>query len=190
MSVLRELGAELVDVDWPGVELSNSVTWTIVMGEAGAYHRAGFRERPDDYSAETRANLELAMTLPAADYVQAQRARTVLQQRVADVLSGVDALVTPALAITAPRIGQTTVNVGGKLKEINPVFIRLADPFNVTGLPAISIPCGFGVDGLPIGLQIAAAPFAEEKVLRVAHAYEQATEWHTKQPILHHPIEP
>ena len=184
LSVLRELGAELVDVDWPGVELSNSVTWTIVMGEAGAYHRAWFRERPDDYSAETRANLELAMTLPAADYVQAQRARTVLQQRVADVLSGVDALVTPALAITAPRIGQTTVNVGGKLKEINPVFIRLADPFNVTGLPAISVPCGFGVDGLPIGLQIAAAPFTEDKVLRVAHAYEQATEWHTKRPVL------
>ena len=184
LDVLRSLDAELVDVDWPGVELSNSVTWTIIMGEASAYHRAWFRERPDDYSAETRANLELAMTLPAADYVQAQRARAVLQQRVAEVLSGVDALVTPALAITAPRIGQTRVNVGGKVKEINPVFIRLADPFNVTGLPAISVPCGFGLDGLPIGLQIAAAPFAEEVVLRVANAYEQATDWHRRRPLL------
>jgi len=166
------------------VELSNSVTWTIVMGEASAYHRAWFRARPEDYSAETRANLALASTLPAADYVQAQRARTVLQQRVAEVLSRVDALVTPALAITAPRIGQTTVTVGGKAKEINPVFIRLADPFNVTGLPAISVPCGFGTDGLPVGLQVAAAPFAEDTVLRIAHAYEQATEWHTRRPPL------
>jgi aspartyl-tRNA(Asn)/glutamyl-tRNA(Gln) amidotransferase subunit A len=184
LAVLRGLGAELVDVDWPGVELSNSVTWTIVMAEASAYHRPWFRERPDDYSAETRANLALALTLPAADYVQAQRARSVLQQAVSKIFDGVDALVTPALAITAPRIGQTTVNVGGKVKEINPVFIRLADPFNVTGLPAISVPCGFGSDGLPVGLQIAAAPFAEEVVLLVAHAYEQATEWHNKRPIM------
>jgi aspartyl-tRNA(Asn)/glutamyl-tRNA(Gln) amidotransferase subunit A len=183
LEVLAELGAEVVDVDWPGVELSNSVTWTIVMAEASAYHRAWFRERPDDYSAETRANLALAETLPAADYVQAQRARTVLQQAVTDVLERVDALVTPALAITAPRIGQTTVTVDGKTKEINPVFIRLADPFNVTGLPAISVPCGFGVDGLPIGLQIAAAPFAEHTVLRIAHAFEQATEWHQKRAV-------
>src|SRR5712692_3163210 len=111
LAMLRDLGAELVDVDWPGVELSNSVTWTIIMAEASAYHRRWFRERPDEYSAETRANLELAETLPAADYVQAQRARTVLQQAVTDVLERVDALVTPALAITAPRIGQKTVNL-------------------------------------------------------------------------------
>jgi aspartyl-tRNA(Asn)/glutamyl-tRNA(Gln) amidotransferase subunit A len=182
LSVLRGLGAELIDVDWPGVELSNSITWTIVMGEASAYHRAWFRSRAHEYSPETRANLELAEALPAADYVQAQRARSVLQRSVAAVLAGVDALVTPALAITAPRIGQTTVNVGGKVKEINPVFIRLADPFNVTGLPAISVPCGFDGDALPIGLQIAAAQFAEDVVLRIAHAYEQATQWHTKRP--------
>jgi aspartyl-tRNA(Asn)/glutamyl-tRNA(Gln) amidotransferase subunit A len=185
LEVLRDLGAELVEVEWPGVELSNSVTWTIVMAEASAYHRQWFRDRPAEYSAETRAHLELAETLPAADYVQAQRARSVLRHNVQAVLGGVDALVTPALAITSPRVGQTTVTLGGKMKEINPVFIRLADPFNVTGLPAISVPCGFGTDGLPIGLQVAAAPFAELMVLRVARAYEQATVWHTKRPIGH-----
>ena len=93
-------------------------------------------------------------------------------------------MVTPALAITPPRIGQTTVSVGGKLKEINPVFIRLADPFNLTGLPAISVPCGFGSDGLPIGLQIAAAAFAEPMALRIARAYESATQWHLRHPPL------
>jgi aspartyl-tRNA(Asn)/glutamyl-tRNA(Gln) amidotransferase subunit A len=184
LDVLRAQRATLQEVDWPDVHLSNSATWTIILAESSAYHRPWFRSRPNDYSAQTRANLELAEFMPAADYVQAQRVRSVLQQQVGDLLQGVDALVTPALAITAPRIGQTTVEVGGKVKEINPVFIRLADAFNLTGLPAISVPCGFGVDGLPIGLQIAAAPFAESMVVRIARAFEAATDWHTRRPPL------
>jgi aspartyl-tRNA(Asn)/glutamyl-tRNA(Gln) amidotransferase subunit A len=184
LEVLRTQGAILREVDWPDVHLSNSATWTIILAEASAYHRPWFRGRADEYSAETRANLELAEFLSAADYIQAQRVRSVLQQQVGDLLKGVDALVTPALAITPPRVGQTTVEVGGKLKEINPVFIRLADPFNLTGLPAISVPCGFGADALPIGLQIAAAPFAESMVVRIARAFESATEWHTRRPPL------
>jgi aspartyl-tRNA(Asn)/glutamyl-tRNA(Gln) amidotransferase subunit A len=182
LGVLRGLGATFVNVEWPAVKLSNSVTWTIILAEASAYHRPWLRERPEDYSDATRADLELGEHVAATDYIQAQRARSVLKQQVEQVLAQVDALVTPMLAITAPRIGQTTVEVGGKVKEINPVFIRLADPFNVTGLPAISVPCGFGADGLPIGLQIAAA--TEDTVLQVAHAYESATEWHTRRPPL------
>jgi len=107
-----------------------------------------------------------------------------LQRQVAEVMSGVDALVTPSLQITAPRIGQTTVEIGGKVKDINPVFIRLTDPFNVTGQPAISLPCGFGDDGLPIGLQVAGPPSGEEIVLRIAAAYESATPWHLQRPRL------
>jgi aspartyl-tRNA(Asn)/glutamyl-tRNA(Gln) amidotransferase subunit A len=184
LAVLRDLGAGLIDVTWPAVHLSNSATWTIILAEASAFHRAWFRAHPERYSAETRANLELGELLPAADYVQAQRVRTVLQQQASDLLNRVDALVAPMLGITSPRIGQTTVEVGGRVKEINPVFIRLADPFNLTGQPAISVPCGFGADGLPIGLQIAAAANAEETVLRVASAYEAATGWHLRQPPL------
>jgi aspartyl-tRNA(Asn)/glutamyl-tRNA(Gln) amidotransferase subunit A len=184
LQILRDLGADLVDVVWPDVQLSNSITWTIILAEASAYHRAWFRTQPEAYSEETRQNLLLGEQLCAADYVQAQRARSVLQRQVKDVMAGVDAVVTPSLQITAPRIGQTTVEVGGKQKEINPVFIRLADPFNVTGQPAISVPCGFDTQGLPIGLQIAGAPFAEETVLRVAAAYESATDWHLRRPLL------
>jgi aspartyl-tRNA(Asn)/glutamyl-tRNA(Gln) amidotransferase subunit A len=182
--VLRELGATLVDVEWRAVHLSNSATWTIILAEASAFHRPWFRAHPERYSPETRANLELGELLPAGDYVQAQRVRAVLQQQARELYERVDALVAPMLAITAPRIGQTTVEVGGKVKEINPVFIRLADPFNLTGQPAISVPCGFGTDGLPIGLQIAAAAGAEHAVLRVARAYEAATNWHLSRPPL------
>jgi aspartyl-tRNA(Asn)/glutamyl-tRNA(Gln) amidotransferase subunit A len=182
LDVLNGLGATLVDVEWPAVKLSNSATWTIILAEASAYHRPWLRERPQDYSDATRADLELGERVAATDYIQAQRARTVLKQQVEAVLAQVDALVTPMLAITAPKIGQTTVEVGGKVKEINPVFIRLADPFNLTGQPAISVPCGFSTDGLPIGLQIAAA--TEDAVLQVAQAYESATDWHTRRPPL------
>jgi len=181
---LSELGAVLVETDWPGVEVSNSATWTIILAEASAYHRPWFRTRPEAYSAETRGNLELGEFVPASDYVQAQRVRSVLRARVHELLRDVDALVTPSLAITAPRIGETSVTVGGKVKPINPVFIRLADPFNLTGLPAISVPCGFGAEGLPIGLQIAAAPYAEDTVLRIAAAYEANTDWHMRRPAL------
>jgi aspartyl-tRNA(Asn)/glutamyl-tRNA(Gln) amidotransferase subunit A len=182
LEMLRGLGARVVDVEWPAAYLSNSATWTIIMAESSAYHRAWFRSRREAYSPETRANLDLAELLPASDYVQAQRVRTVVQQQVREVLSTVDALATPSLAITAPLIGQTSIEIGGKSKAINPVFIRLADPFNLTGMPAISVPCGFGANGLPIGLQLAAAPLQEHIVLQIAAAYESATEWH-----LHHP---
>jgi aspartyl-tRNA(Asn)/glutamyl-tRNA(Gln) amidotransferase subunit A len=184
LEVLRGLGAELVEVVWPDVHLSNSITSSIILAEASAYHRAWFRAQPQAYSEETRQNLLRGERLPAADYVQAQRARSVVQRQVADVMSGVDALVTPTLQITAPRIGQTTVEVGGKVEDVNPVFIRLTDPFNVTGQPAISVPCGFGDDGLPIGLQVAGPPSGEEIVLRIAAAYESATPWHLQRPRL------
>ena len=184
LDVLRELGATVVDMHWEGVEVSNSATWTIILAEASAYHRPWFRTRPEDYSDETRANLELGEFLSAGDYVQAQRVRSALQASARALLADVDALVTPSLPITSPRVGQTSVEVNGKSKPINPVFIRCADPFNLTGLPAISVPCGFGANGLPIGLQIASRPFAEAVVLRVAAAFESATEWHTRRPAL------
>ena len=184
LEVLRDLGADVRDVEWPGVEVSNSATWTIILAEASAYHRPWFRTRPEDYSDETRANLELGEFLPAGDYVQAQRVRSILRSSARSLFASVDALVTPALPITSPRIGQANVELDGKTRPINPVFIRLACPFNLTGLPAISVPCGFGPNALPIGLQIAAAPLAENVVLRVAAAFESATEWHTRRPNL------
>lgn len=184
LEVLRDLGASLRDVDWPTARYSNSATWSIILAEARAYHLPWIRSRPHDYGPDVRTNLEQAEFLPAASYVQAQRIRSVMLREIEALLGQVDVLVTPMLAISPPRIGQATVEVGGKVKQVNPVFIRLADPFNLTGLPAISVPCGFSSDGLPIGLQIAARPFAEQTALRVAQAYEASTGWHLRRPPL------
>ena len=184
LQVLQGLGASLHDLDWPTARYSNSATWTIILAEASAYHRRWIRRQPEDYGPDIRTNLEQGEFVPATDYVQAQRARSVMRREVDTLLEGVDALVTPTLAITPPRSGETTVEVGGKIKEINPVFIRLTDPLNLTGSPAISVPCGFGRDGLPIGLQVVGRAFEEQLVLRIARAYEARTDWHLRRPQL------
>lgn len=185
LNVLTKCGAELVEVEWNSVKHSNSITWTIILAEAAAYHRRWQSIEGDSYEVSTRANLEQGCFLPATAYVQAQRARTVLVDDANRVLKDVDALITPTLPITAPEIGQETVELGGKTREINPVFIRLTNPFNVTGFPAISVPCGFGNDGLPIGLQIATGRSDESTLLHVAGVYEKATDWCRNRQNLH-----
>ncbi len=100
------------------------------------------------------------------------------------MLETVDVLLTPTTPITAVRIGQESVRYGGMEESVLGAMIRCTAPFNATHLPALSLPCGFNRAGLPIGLQIAGRPFDEATVLRVGHAYEQATDWHLRSPVL------
>ena len=112
------------------------------------------------------------------------RARDALCVSVRNALESVDLLVTPTTPIVAARIGQETVRYGGIEESILSAMIRCTAPFNATGLPALSVPCGFTSAGLPIGLQIVGRSFDEATVLRAGHAYEQATEWHLRKPAL------
>ncbi len=97
-------------------------------------------------------------------------------------LESVDVLVTPTTPITAARIGEDSIAYGGSEEPVLVAMIRCTAPFNATHLPALSLPCGFTRAGLPVGMQIAGRPFDEATVLRVGHAYEQATEWHLRTP--------
>ncbi len=99
------------------------------------------------------------------------------------MLRRVDALVTPTVPVAAPRIGQTTVEVGPERVETMWALSRLTRPANLTGFPALSVPCGFTQGGLPIGLQLTGRPFAEATILQIAHAYEQETTWHQRRPL-------
>ena len=99
-------------------------------------------------------------------------------------LEQVDVLITPTTPITAPRIGQDIVRCGDSEEPVLHAMIRCTAPFNATHLPALSVPCGFTPGGLPVGLQIAGRPFDEATVLRVGYAYEQATGWHLRTPVL------
>jgi aspartyl-tRNA(Asn)/glutamyl-tRNA(Gln) amidotransferase subunit A len=120
--------------------------------------------------------------ISGTDYVQAQRARTLFFQKSRDLLKEVDLLAGPTVPVPAFRIGASSIQVGDQKLNVVALLTQYTRPFNLNGFPAITVPCGFSDQGLPIGLQLAGRPFEEEKVLQAAYAYEQATEWHLKRP--------
>jgi aspartyl-tRNA(Asn)/glutamyl-tRNA(Gln) amidotransferase subunit A len=128
--------------------------------------------------------LKLGALLPGWAYLKAQRMREILRRELVQVMANVDVLLTPTVPIEAPTIEQCTVQPGAPLPPVLLQIPFLTRPFNLTGNPVISVPCGFTVSGLPIGMQIVGKPFDEAMVLRVAHAYEQATTWHQQRPPL------
>jgi aspartyl-tRNA(Asn)/glutamyl-tRNA(Gln) amidotransferase subunit A len=149
----------------------------IMLAEAFAYHERDLRERPHLYGEVLREKLLAGALVTGSEYVQAQRLRRRLQAEMVEALTGVDVLATPTTPNPAPPFSVV----------LDPDFAfprsNMA-PFNMAGLPALALPCGFSASGLPLSLQIAGRPFDEATVLRVGHAYERATEWHTRRPSL------
>jgi len=184
VATLKRLGMRLTPVSIPSLPQASVAELAIMMPEASAYHARSLRNRPDDFGADVRGFLELGRLVPASAMVAAQRLRARLAAECAAVFHRVDALVVPSMAVSAPRIADSTVTIGGVVLDVAMALSRNMMPFNLTGLPAIAIPCGRSSSGLPLSLQIAAAPFAEATVVRIAHGYEQATAWHTERPAL------
>lgn len=180
---LRRLGAEVRDVDVPGVDAGFAAIFPLVLAEAQEIHAHALRTRPADFGADVLAQLS-APTPDAMSLMLALRARDALSASMRTALESVDLLVTPTTPIVAARIGQANIRYGGREESVFAAMIRCTGPFNSTGLPALSLPCGFTRAGLPIGLQIAGRPFDEATVLRAGFAYEQATDWHERKPEL------
>jgi aspartyl-tRNA(Asn)/glutamyl-tRNA(Gln) amidotransferase subunit A len=174
VAVLTALGVTVEEVDVPELELSTATVYTIIAVEAGAYHSRWWPERIDDYGADVRAKLAAAARLSADDYVQAHRVRAQIVEAIAAALEDVDAIVTPSAPLTPQLVGQKEVDFGGQRRPTTGggVFTRLTAPFNLSGGPAISVPCGLTPGGMPAGLQIVSAPGRDELVLRLAAAYE------------------
>ena len=177
LPVLEGLGAEILEVELPDIEDAfKAGTMTIVV-EGATYHAERLRTRPEGFSPQCKADLELGHFYKATDYLQAQRLRRHLMVEVAKVMAPLDALIMPTAPITATPIEGNPAD--------HPVYrVRNTIPFNFLSLPAISLPCGFSEQGLPIGLQIVGKAFDEAGILQIAHGYEQATEWHKKHPAL------
>jgi aspartyl-tRNA(Asn)/glutamyl-tRNA(Gln) amidotransferase subunit A len=173
--VLAGCGAEIVELDGGPFIAARSPNVIILTTECYAYHEPTLRERPDLYGAGVRKRMEEAVFLDAADYLAAQRARTVIRGQVYEILGDVDAILSP----TAARAPEAFARLDPESRFKEPSFVN---PWNLLGLPAISVPCGFSSGGLPIGLQIAAGPFEEPLVLQIAHVYEQSTPWHERHP--------
>jgi aspartyl-tRNA(Asn)/glutamyl-tRNA(Gln) amidotransferase subunit A len=174
IAALTSLGVTVEEVDIPGLELSTATVYTIIAAEASAYHSRWWPRRAEDYGADVRGKLAAAACLSADDYVQAQRARAQIVEALAAALEEVDAIVTPTAPLTAQLVGQTEVTFGGQPLPATGggVFTRLTAAFNLSGGPAISVPCGLTPGGMPAGLQIASAPGRDELVLRLAAAFE------------------
>lgn len=178
---LESLGMELVSIDIPEIDLQADCRNVIAFAEASSFHEENIQARPDDYGADTRELLRLGLLIPATDYLTAVRARRPIVRAFREAFQAIDVLATPATVAAAPRIGDDTLDNGDELRA---GLLRLSGPFNTTGFPALSVPCGFTEDGRPVGLQLAAAPNRETTLLRVAHAYEQSQPWWRRRPVI------
>lgn len=145
----------------------------LVLADAAAYHATALQQRPHAYTHNVRIRLEMGRHVLAEDYVRAQRGREIVAREVERALHDVDALLLPALAIEAPPLGAATVAVNGGQEPVRNAMLRCTQPFNLTGHPAISVPCGVTSDGLPVGLQIVGHRGRTPDLLRVARAIER-----------------
>ena len=182
---LSELGAAVSEISWPIFHQAGAIAIPIQLAEATAYHRSLIRTQgPRIQPLSARLRLEAGFFISGVDYVQAERGRALFYQESLRLFDKVDLLAGPTMAVPAFKIGTTERKVGQTTMKVIPLLTQYTRPFNLNGFPAITVPCGFSGDGLPIGLQLAGRPLDEGTVLRAAHAYEQATEWHLKRPPL------
>ena len=184
LEVLEELGATLVDIEVPDIEEFNSVVRLILLAEAASVHHRHLREHREDFGDDVRALLDQGCFVRATDYLDAQRRRREFNDAFNKLLSEVDVIAAPTIAVTAAKIGEETIQVGGRDENVRLATTRLVRALNMTGLPLLSVPCGISSQGLPIGLQLIGGGFGEATLLEVGHAYEQATDWHKKRPPL------
>ena len=182
----KSLGASIKQVSLPGLEHSVEPSTNIALAEATQYHESQgyFPDQASKYGDDVRYRLELGRKILAADYLHALDVKREITQEFDAVFENVDAILAPTLPIAAPRIGEKEVLIGGEKETVRSALVRLNRPANLTGHPAISIPCGFTRSGLPIGLQLIGPHWSEARLLSIALAYEDATEWHEQRPQL------
>ena len=174
LGLLRSLTAGIRDVSLPPI--ADTIAPNIVLAENYAFHAPYVAKTPQLYDAAIRRNLQRGAEVSTAAYIQSRRELDEARRAIDAAFADVDLLVTPTMAVLPPTI-EEAVRLGIELE-----LIRNTAPFNTYGLPTISIPCGFTRSGLPIGLQISGPRFGETKVLALAHAFEQATDWHARRP--------
>jgi aspartyl-tRNA(Asn)/glutamyl-tRNA(Gln) amidotransferase subunit A len=188
LDTLKGLGAALVDVDVPHAPYATSAGWVVAMAEAAAFHETRLRETPELFDPVVRERPDAARFYTATDYIKAQRVRAVLMAEMAAVFTRCDVMGVPAGSAVPPplepsAVAGTDVKPGSRAERFRGGNTFLG---NMTGLPALVLPCGFsaGPPALPIGLQLYGRALDEVTLFQVGHAYEQATDWHKRRPPL------
>jgi aspartyl-tRNA(Asn)/glutamyl-tRNA(Gln) amidotransferase subunit A len=179
IQVFRELGAEIRD----DVRLKAPTDRTLSSAESWAYHEPFVARSPELYQPATLARIKSGEKIAADDAARAKKELSASREAIKTSFEGIDVLLTPTVPIAPPRIADLQKNPDN-LRPAELMMLRNTRPFNVWGIPAISVPCGFTEDGMPIGLQLAAAPWREDVVLRAADKYERATAWHKGMPTI------
>jgi len=176
LEVLGKLTAGARDVQLPAFE-----NLPVLAAEAYAYHLPYLSKTPELYQPFTRARLEGGAKITAAAYIQGRRELAHLRRAIQETFTTVDLLITPTTpappaTIESAKLDTPPAGVTSSLRNTS--------PFDIYGLPTISIPCGFTTSGLPIGIQISGPHLGESQVMALAHAFEQSTDWHTRRPQL------
>jgi aspartyl-tRNA(Asn)/glutamyl-tRNA(Gln) amidotransferase subunit A len=176
IGVLRELGAEVRDIAFPDpVHYQDNMLFN---AESAAYHEERLRERPEELSPLPRERMKSSQSITGMDYARARWRQLEFKQKVAGILREVDLILTPTTPVPPLKIVDIEPAGPGR------VMARHTAPFNTLHVPTISLPCGFTSEKLPVGLQLAGRWWEEGLVLRAAHAYQQATDWHKRRPPL------
>ena len=191
LEVLKSLGMQIEEVTTPHMDLIPAIKVCTSRVENAAAHDPLLRTRSQDYSRQTLYSYVSALLTPATTYMMAQRARRVVCDEFDDLLKRVQLLMLPTVPFPAPTIeecNQGLIEIDGqklpRQDERSGLDTFTTIPFNITGLPAINVCCGFSKSGLPIGMQIAAGAFQEQLIFQVAHAYERAAGWYKRKPVL------
>lgn len=176
--VLAENGAIVEEMNMDFLRDAALANALMTQADGAAFHRERLKEHPDWFGADVRQRLETGAGFTSSEYALARRTQVEVRRRCDLLFEEYDALILPTTPIAAP------VLEGENAVERARLLTRLTAPFNLTGLPALSVPCGFTNEGLPIGLQIVSRAWNESGVLRIGYTYQEATSWHKQKPIL------
>lgn len=179
---LERLGARLRAVRIPELDEAQGASVRITAPEAYAVHEQHLRERPEGFGPLVRRRLEAGADWKAVEYLHARRTRRAVIGAFARAFGDVDVLAGAALPVTPPRIEATAVVIDGREANLIDAFTRLNSPQNMAGIPALSVPCGFAANGLPVALQLMAAKGRDEIALRLGTAFQRQTDWHLQRP--------
>ena len=180
LSLLRKFTSSHREIEIPAV---NDTALVVQRPEAYTYHREYITKTPELYQPDTLKRLKTGAETNTTDYISSRRQLDQARRSVASLFETVDLIITPTTPVAPFKISELLADPD-QLRAKELLTIRNTRPFNFLGLPTISIPCGFTGSGLPIGLQISGKPGGEATVLRLAYAYERATEWHKRRPAL------
>jgi len=191
VKTFQSLKMKVTEISIPHLDLVPAVQMASSRSESTTDHEVYLRTRPRDYSSGLLYSNIAGLLIPAQVFIQAQRVRRLICQEFEQALEKVDVIMAPTVPVPAPTIEECTkgyLERDGRripLLDKRGNFLMLSTiPFNVTGLPSMSVPCGFSALGLPIGMQIVGGLFREETVIQVAHAYERNAGWYKRRPLL------